>query len=45
MQSEKNTKITNARKINKMRCIAGLVICSLVIAITFVALILNSIAK
>ena len=42
MQSEKNTKITNARKINKIRCIAGLVICSVVIAITFVALILNT---
>lgn len=42
MQPEKNKKITNARKINKMRCIAGLVICSLVIVITFVALILNT---
>ena len=42
MKPEKNTKITNARKINKMRCIAGLVICSVVIAITFVALILNT---
>ena len=42
MKPEKNTKITNARKINKIRCIAGLVICSIVIAITFVALILNT---
>lgn len=42
MKPEENTKITNARKINKIRCIAGLVICSVVIAITFVALILNT---
>lgn len=33
--------ITNARKINKMRCIAGLVICSVVIVLTVVAVILN----
>ena len=38
----KSGKIINARKINKMRLILGLVICSVVIAITFVALILNA---
>ena len=38
----KSEKIINARKINKMRLILGLVICSVVIAITFVTLILNA---
>lgn len=33
--------IVNARKINKMRFISGIVICSLVIALTFVALALS----
>ena len=34
-------KIVNARKINKMRFISGIVICSTVIALTFVAVALN----
>ena len=34
----KEKPIINARKINKMRCISGIVICSLVIVVTFVAL-------
>lgn len=34
-------KVVNARKINKMRFISGIVICSLVIIVTFVALTLN----
>ena len=33
--------IVNARKINKMRYIAGIVVCSLVIVVTFIAVILN----
>ena len=33
--------IVNARKINKMRFISGIVICSLVIVVTFVALSLS----
>ena len=37
----KNKKIVNARRINKMRFISGIVICSLVIIYTFLALILN----
>ena len=41
MQIEKNTKITNARTINKMRCIVGLSICSIVIILTVVSLTLN----
>ena len=36
-----NKKIVNARRINKMRYISGIVICSLVIIYTFLALILN----
>ncbi len=34
-------KIVNARKINKMRCITGLILCSLVVVLTLVALLLN----
>ena len=41
MFKSKKTKIINARKINQMRCIAGLVICSIVFVLTLVALILN----
>ena len=41
MQTEKTTKITNARTINKMRCIVGLIICSIVIMLTLVSLTLN----
>ena len=37
----KEKTIINARKINKMRFISGIVICSLVIVVTFVALTLN----
>lgn len=37
----KTKTIANARKINKMRCISGIVICSLVILCTFVALSLS----
>lgn len=37
----KKTTITNARTINKMRCIVGLVICSIVIILTIVSLTLN----
>ena len=37
----KNKKIVDARRINKMRYISGIVICSLVIIYTFLALILN----
>ena len=37
----KSETVVNARKINKMRFISGIVICSLVIAVTFVALTLN----
>ena len=37
----KEKTIVNARKINKMRFISGIVICSLVIVVTFVALTLN----
>ena len=36
-----NKKVYNARSINKMRFISGIVICSLVIIYTFLALILN----
>lgn len=41
MQKDKSTKITNARAINKMRCILGLIICSIVIVLTVVSLTLN----
>ncbi len=41
MQKEKTAKITNARTINKMRCIFGLIICSIVIVLTVVSLTLN----
>ena len=37
----KEKPIVNARKINKMRCISGIVICSLVIVLTFVAISLS----
>jgi len=37
----KERPIVNARKINKMRMISGIIICSLVILVTFVALALN----
>lgn len=37
----KSKKIVNARRINKMRFISGIVICSLVIIYTFLALLLN----
>ena len=38
---QKEAKITNARTINKMRCIFGLIICSIVIILTAVSLTLN----
>ncbi len=38
--SKKNV-ITNARTINKMRCIVGLILCSIVIVLTMVAFTLN----
>lgn len=41
MQKEKTAKITNARTINKIRCIFGLIICSIVIVLTVVSLTLN----
>ena len=41
MQKENVTKITNAREINKMRCIVGLVLCSIVIVLTVVSFTLN----
>ena len=41
MEKEKVTKIANARAINKTRCIVGLIICLIVIALTVVSLILN----
>lgn len=37
----KEKKIVNARKINKMRFISGIIICSLVILVTFTSLTLN----
>ena len=37
----KEKKIVNARKINKMRFISGIIICSLVILVTFTSLSLN----
>ena len=37
----KEKPVVNARKINKMRFISGIVICSLVIILTFVVLVLN----
>ena len=39
--SKQNTKIINARTINKLRCIVGLVLCSIVIVLTVVSLTLN----
>ena len=41
MQKENTNKITNARAINKMRCIIGLVICSIVILLTLISVTLN----
>ena len=41
MLKGKKSKVTNARSINKMRCIVGLTICSIVVAITLVSLTLN----
>ena len=41
MNSNKTKTIYNARKINKMRCIAGLAMCSAVIILTAVALVFN----
>ena len=41
MLEEKKAPITNARRINKMRCIIGLSICSIVVSLTVVALVLN----
>ena len=41
MQKEKVTKIHNARAINKMRCIVGLIICLIVIVLTVVSFTLN----
>ena len=41
MQKDKAKKITNARRINQMRCIVGLIICSTVIILTVVSLTLN----
>ena len=41
MKNKTNKPITNARKINQMRCIVGLVICSIVIILTIVSLTLN----
>lgn len=41
MNSNKTKTIYNARKINKTRCIAGLVMCSTVIILTAVALVFN----
>ncbi len=41
MQKEGKIVITNARRINMMRCIIGLIICAIVISLTVVALVLN----
>ena len=41
MQKEKTRKITNARVINKMRCIVALIFCSIVVILTVVSLTLN----
>ena len=41
MQNRKEKPIVSARTINKMRCIVGLVICSIVIILTLVSLTLN----
>lgn len=41
MQKEKRKEIANARTINQMRCIVGLVICSIVIGLTVFSLTLN----
>ena len=40
-QVMKNKTIINARKINKMRYIVGIVLCSLVVVVTFVALVFS----
>ena len=42
MFKKKDGTIVNARKITKMRCIAGLALCATVIVLTMVALLLNS---
>ena len=39
---KKKDSIVNARKIIKMRCITGIIVCSIVIALTFVALVFNT---
>ena len=41
MAKNETRPITNARTINKMRCIVGLIICSIVIIVTLVSLTLN----
>ena len=41
MQKEKTRKITNARVINKMRCIVALIFCLIVVILTVVSLTLN----
>lgn len=41
MKIKKEKPIVNARAINKMRCIVGLIICSIVIILTIVSLTLN----
>ena len=41
MQNRKEKPIVNVRSINKMRCIIGIVICSIVIVLTVVAFTLN----
>ena len=41
MKEKGQRGITNARTINKMRCIAGLTICALVIVLTAVTLVMN----
>ena len=41
MKEHRKVAITNARTINKMRCIVGLIICSIVVMLTIIALVLN----
>ena len=41
MEQKDNKKIINARTINKMRCIIGLIMCSIVIVLTIISLTLN----
>lgn len=41
MENSKSKKIVNARAINKMRCIVGLSMCSIVIVLTIISLTLN----